>query len=133
MVLGFKEQFKPLILAGTKIHTIRADSKDRWRQGMRIHMATGVRTKRYECFCDKYRVESIQSVRMQIDNNYRVVVYVGEEKQQKVLTKTELERLVGNDGFNNIALFEAWFYSAIENCDGGIFKGKIIHWTDYRY
>lgn len=50
MVIGFKEQFVYKILNGTKIHTIREDKHDRWRPGMTMHMATGVRTKNYKQF-----------------------------------------------------------------------------------
>jgi predicted transcriptional regulator len=34
MVLGFKEQFVDRILNGSKIHTIREDSKSRWKQSI---------------------------------------------------------------------------------------------------
>jgi hypothetical protein len=50
MILGFKPQFKEPILKGTKIHTLRDDEQERWRVGMTIHFATGVRTKYYNCF-----------------------------------------------------------------------------------
>ena len=50
MILGFKKQFPPMILVGTKIHTIREDKHDRWKAGNKIHFATGIRTKNYNQF-----------------------------------------------------------------------------------
>ena len=43
----------------------------------------------------------------------------------KRLNMSELQRLVWNDGFDNIYEFVSYF-----NED---FVGKIIHWTDFRY
>jgi len=38
MILTFsKQQFKDRILEGTKIHTIRTDTKCRWKKGMKVH------------------------------------------------------------------------------------------------
>jgi uncharacterized protein YqfB (UPF0267 family) len=134
MVLGFKEQFKPLILAGTKIHTIREDSKDRWHPGMRIHMATGVRTKKYHCFM-QVGVVSVQKVEMAIHSVGRVMVYVHNEVDGtwKELDEEEIRELAYKDGFYSLAEFELWFYPLIQDGDGMRFRGKIIHWTDYRY
>ena len=46
MILGFKEQFKNLIIGGVKKHSIREDRHNRWKPGMIIHFATGMRTER---------------------------------------------------------------------------------------
>ena len=64
MILGFKNQFVPAILDGTKIHTIRKDPHHRWKPGMTIQMATGVRTKKYKCF-KKAICVSVQEVRIE--------------------------------------------------------------------
>ncbi len=53
MIIGFKPQFVDPILNGTKIHTIRLDPYERWKPGMKMHMATGVRTKHYKQFAEK--------------------------------------------------------------------------------
>jgi len=45
MILGFKTKFTDKILNGSKIHTIRKDSKNRWKVGNTIHFANGIRTK----------------------------------------------------------------------------------------
>ncbi|MBE7411382.1 MAG: hypothetical protein HS129_04840 [Leptospiraceae bacterium] len=54
MILGFKQQFIRPILDGTKIHTIREDVHNRWHVGNKIHFATGVRTKNYKQFLEKF-------------------------------------------------------------------------------
>lgn len=136
MVLGFKEQFKPLILAGTKIHTIREDSKDRWQPGMQIHMATGVRTKRYECFCDAHKVVSVRRVRMYISNRGCVMVFVNSADLAgawEQLDRDTISKLAIQDGFGSLDDFELWFYPLVKHSVDEKFEGKIIHWTDYRY
>jgi hypothetical protein len=50
MVLGFKKQFEEPIIKGDKIHTIRLDKGDRWKEGNSIQFATGVRTSDYNEF-----------------------------------------------------------------------------------
>jgi predicted patatin/cPLA2 family phospholipase len=130
MILGFKPQFVPKILAGTKIHTIREDKFDRWPRFLKnkrmpkIHMATGVRTKKYNCFAKKF-VQSIQKIeihwivadeRMKVPN-----IYVN----GKNLNSLEIFAIAVNDGFESTEQFFKWF-----NKD---FTGKIIHWTDFRY
>lgn len=131
MILGFKEQFKAPILAGTKIHTIRADVKDRWQTGMRIHMATGVRTKHYECFCDAHKVVSMQEVEMYAYKN-DIAVYVEGKDGLCPLPTGVLMRLAYSDGFNSLDEFKEWFLPVVAKADG-VWKGKIIHWSDYRY
>jgi len=43
MILGFRDQFEPYVLDGTKRHTIR--SGERWRPGMRADLFVKVRQK----------------------------------------------------------------------------------------
>jgi len=121
MVLGFKPQFVPKILSGQKIHTIREDKHNRWKPGMNIHMATGVRTKKYECF--KYdRCESVQEI---VFHYYRKTCRPHVRIDGRLLYPEEVMRLARNDGFDSLADFFAWF-----NND---YRGKIIHWTYTKY
>lgn len=139
MILSFKNKFpwgsptnfKVKILSGSKIHTIREDQKRRWKVGMKIHMATGIRTKNYRCFCDRFVCKSIQEIRIfygpftdevtvLIDGKefyHRVGIYVVKSK--------DMIKLAKNDGFDCVEDFFKWFDSD--------FEGKIIHWTDFRY
>ena len=126
MILPFKPQFKPLILDGTKIHTIREDKHDRWKVGMKIHMATGVRTKNYKQFAEA-TVSEISTIEIKWYgskefSNRAVQVKVNETN----ITNTfdTLDLLVKNDGFSNRQDFFAWF-----NED---FTGKLIYWENLK-
>lgn len=127
MILGFKEQFVPLIKNGQKIHTIRQDKHHRWKAGRTIHMATGVRTKAYsqfgeiECTCVQTIVFRYPKDRLNgATTQYPIVVIDG-----YVLRDEEIDALAKNDGFLCTSGFLEWF-----NKD---FTGKIIHWTQFRY
>ena len=130
MVLGFKTTingkptgFVEKILAGTKIHTIR--SGDRWKKGMIIHPATGVRTENYKQITDDVlMVMSTQHI--WIDYFSKAIII--DEKLMK--HEGEKHLFVQNDGFDNVDdFFEA--FKAIH--PGTFFEGQIIHWTDYQY
>lgn len=124
MVIGFKKQFIEPIMQGIKVHTIREDTHGRWKPGMIMHMATGVRTKQYKQFALK-QCESVQDIEVK----YR---YKGKVKRGVTVSIDGLEitskvffELCANDGFKNGVDFFIWF--------GNDFKGKIIHWTAIRY
>lgn len=122
MILAFKPRFKEPILNGTKIHTIREDKANRWRIDRVIHMATGVRTAKYEQFDEQIctGVQKIEIIRTSDYMNETIVKVDG-----RILTEKETQTLAWNDGFLN--LFDFWLFFA----DG--FEGKVIHWTDYKY
>lgn len=127
MVLGFKKQFKTSIVKGDKIHTIREDKNDRWRAGNLIHFATGVRTKEYNNFL-KRTCKSVQDIEIIHNENKEHEMYdkgVWVLIDNIVLSDFGVERLALNDGFSSVYEFLQWF-----NKD---FKGKIIHWTNFRY
>lgn len=136
MVIGFKEQFVESILDGSKIHTIREDAHNRWKEGMIMHMATGVRTKKYKQFAEKVCIK-IQKIEIKWENpptelphlKRSVKVFIDginvshkwfEDKDEMLL-----EVLVKNDGFKDYNSFFDWF------CED--FTGKIIHWTNSKY
>lgn len=121
MILGFKNQFPPLILKGTKIHTIREDKPNRWKEGNKIHFATGVRTKNYNQFG-----EAVCTGTQKIVIKYRKTMDMPDIYIDGIdVWKTGITTLARNDGFENFMDFIKWF-----NKD---FEGKIIHWTDLRY
>jgi len=119
MILGFKIQFKDLILSGSKIHTVRGDKHDRWQPGKIIHFVIGARTKNYNQFkigkCISTQFISIEKKEfgqeIGIDGQY--------------LFPSEMMTLAKNDGFDSIERFLDFF--------PGDFSGKIIHWTDFKY
>ena len=117
MVIGFKERFIKPILARTKLHTIRGDSHNRWKIGMRMHMATGVRTKKYNQFNEEI-CKSVQKIKIY---SYPEIIIIDGRK----LSYPEISDLSKNDGFESIDEFWSWFYPD--------FEGKIIHWTELKY
>jgi len=131
MVLGFNKRFEEPILAEIKLHTIREDKHGRWHAGRAIHMATGVRTKHYNCFKQKECI-STQAIKFKWheptkkapDRWCNILVSVN-HCGYKLLSYREIERLAINDGFKTVADLLIWF-----NKD---FKGKIIHWTNLKY
>jgi hypothetical protein len=140
MVIGFKERFIEKINDGTKIHTIRVDKHDRWKSGMKMHMATGVRTKKYHQFDERICIgvqnisilyqkpyykkgKCYQDVFIFIDNHF-----FGEAnfvENAIYCYDSKIKELSINDGFYDEIEFFKWF-----NKD---FNGKIIHWTNKRY
>lgn len=148
MILGFKPQFKPLILDGCKIHTIREDKNDRWKVGTKIQMATGVRTKNYEQFAEAV-VTKIMNINIKWNlcengeksplkndpSRYPTVIvsntlnynYYFENFSELIFCRKHLYDMTLfalNDGFNSPDEFFAWF-----NKD---FTGKIIFWSNLK-
>lgn len=130
MILGFKTQFagKPTLFVEKikvkeKIHTIRKDPNNRWRVGMSIQFATGVRTKHYRQFkvgdCKGLQSISIRPMPCDIFGQSRVIVDGND------LSYQQIEQLAKNDGFDSLNDFWDWF-----NKD---FDGWIIHWSDFKY
>lgn len=119
MVIGFNKQFVSRIKAGTKIHTIREDKHNRWKVGIIMHMATGVRTKKYKQFAKKKCIH-VQKISIKYYSNYIHVKIGG-----RVIPDGEVIRLACNDGFRGVKYFKEWFSKD--------FTGKIIHWTDKKY
>ena len=129
MVLGFKKtmeapsgrkvptNFQDKIQKGIKLHTVREDRTGRWKAGMKIHFATGVRQTNYNCFKEGV-CKSVQDIMIQ---GYRV--YIDGRK----LASDELEYFANNDGFDTLEEFWDWFIPYTP------FVGKIIHWTDLKY
>lgn len=151
MILSYKQQFpwgKPTnfeakVKSGKKKHTIRDDVHNRWRPNMKIHHAQGVRTKSYRCFgegkCVSTQVIEIEEMIMMASENcyiYREQVFINERMVEfiklfrvkvdgRLLTNAEMVLLARNDGFETAHDFFRWFNKP--------FKGKIIHWTSFKY
>lgn len=121
MILGFKKQFVDKIKQGTKIHSIREDKNRRWRKGMKIHFATGVRTKSYNQFWESW-CRGCQDIWI---NPYERKVYIDLGLGPLLLSEKKTTQLIKNDGFDNENEFWEWFSKP--------FVGRIIHWTNFRY
>lgn len=129
MILSFKNEFIEPILFGTKIHTIREDASDRWHEGRIIHFDTNVRTP------DQYRFKEdvctgVQEIIICKYPAYKDIKIDGNHLSDIAFATPNQMQLAVNDGFESLKdLFNFFFPD-----DGfGMFKGKIIHWTDFRY
>lgn len=149
MILSYKQQFpwnqptnfKRKIKDGDKKHTIRLDIHNRWKPGMKIHHAHGVRTPHYDCFLEN---ECISTQKIEVEEMAMISsdhCYVLEEYSERLketffkifrvavddrnLTTEEIHTLAKNDGFDSTDDFFRWFSNNTE--------AKIIHWTDLKY
>lgn len=147
MILGYKmywdwggfTNFAQKILKGIKKHSIREDKKDRWRSGMKIQHAHGVRTKRYLMFLEG-ECKSTQRIKIERHDGvlnddyyvYRVTIKSVEfimgfkvTVDDRIMNRETIDLIAKNDGFDSTKDFFTWFW------DG--FSGKIIHFTDLKY
>lgn len=124
-----------------KLHTIREDLSNRWCRSMDIHFVINNRTKNHFQFAPVVKCVSVQEI--EIYHNVRLdeLVYdrdglsifgcdiYGNRKRVLVdgndLSWSKIRGLALNDGFPSAEAFFDYF-----NKD---FKGKIIHWTDFKY
>lgn len=132
MILGFKPQFKEKILSGSKIHSIRIDKNNRWKPGKKIHLATGVRTKNYECFKED-ECRSVQSVEMKFFKSGLILIAVDGKLP---LHREAATVFIKNDGFEFFDDFYNFFVKRRDkkkNFRAITIKAKIIHWTNFKY
>lgn len=110
---GFKAQFVPHILNGSKTHTIRAKRKYPDKAGNKLHLYVGLRQPNARCLmrpiCTK--VEEIE-----ISTRKNVTI------DGIMLTCDELEQLARRDGFESHARMMMFWEGRLP------FKGHIIHW-----
>lgn len=118
---GKPTNFKPKIRAGIKIHTMREDKNNRWKVGMSIQLAHGVRTKYYDCFMEAVCTR-IDTVRIEYKGAQGTPeVFINDRR----LGIFEMILLATNDGFDSFAEFLEWF------CVSGTYR--LIHWTEFVY
>lgn len=112
MILAFRQNkgYEEAILNNKKQISIRQDKKKRWKKGMKIHLATGVRTKEYNCFKNSF-VKNVDEIEI---NNKKVYL------NGKMLNKQEIEDIAYLDGYDNLEDFFKFF--------GDNYKGRIIWW-----
>ncbi|TWP28449.1 hypothetical protein ETU09_05865 [Apibacter muscae] len=102
-----------------KIHTIRLDNSNRWKEGNKIHFVINNRTAKRFQFAPVLDCVRIQKIEI-IHKNKPIVKIDGRE-----LNIYELQRLSSNDCFESVEDFFNYFKED--------FKGKIIHWTNIKY
>lgn len=117
MILGFKSQFKPKILSGEKVHTIRIDANNRWKPGKIINFALGVRTKNYNQFALGRCTRVFEII---INPEFERVDIVTGQGYKCIFRGAGVLRFAKNDGFDSLEEFWKWFNKP--------FEGKLIFW-----
>jgi hypothetical protein len=119
MILGFDELFVPAIVAGTKIHTIRAGQ--RWQAGEVAHFCVHAgQPTQYE-FWPPQPVRLVQSIEL-TSTELRV--------DGRLLPPAELLALAQADGFPTAEALLAHPYFVARPLP---FLGQLVHWTACRY
>lgn len=113
-----------------KIHTIREDSKGRWKKGSKIDFFINVRKKDMFRFAPVLPVVSIQSVSMSYAYNDIIEISIN---GQQLHDHQRILEFIQNDGFDTWKDFFDYFYPIIEAKKDNWFEAKIIHWTDLKY
>lgn len=132
MILGFKTHFqdgtptnfRDKILKGIKQTTIRTDPNDRYQVGTKLHFATGVRTKNYECFAEG-RVEKIWKIK--ISPKEQLIRIIGNSIRESMVIhhgSNYANLLIADEGFDCESQFWKWFNKPM--------AGKLIHWRLFR-
>lgn len=139
--LIFNTLYTPVYKGYPKLHTIREDKSERWKPGMMIDFFIGTRTKNMFRFAPHVQVVSTQEIFMtRRGTDIEITIskansYIGGDDfyvyhDTKVL-------LARNDGFDSYSDFVKYFYEIIEEngkkTGNYWFKGKIIHWTNFKY
>ena len=135
MVIGFKPQFVEPILNGSKVHTFRKGK--RWRAGMKIHMATGVRTENYKQFNHYFfypeleKCISTQDYKFEFHENLKER-FMSLTIDGKDMSENEIKRISYLDGFKNVTDFVNFFYQRRDK-KTNTHEGQIVHWTNLKY
>lgn len=109
-----------------KLHTIREDKSNRWREGMDVHFVINNRTKNRFQFAPVIKCVSVQRIEIEYSTQIPILVIDNRHFFNPFLGIDEgMEELAINDGFPSIDAFFQYF-----NYD---FQGKIIHWTDLKF
>lgn len=103
-VYNFYPQFVPLILDGTKYHTIRRVRKHRTKVGDTIKMSIGLRTKNYFLFVETLCVKIVP-----------VVIWPYKEHLIANI-HTSIEKIVKDDGFEDTSQFFDFFKRYKREC-----------------
>ncbi|TPG65382.1 hypothetical protein [Hymenobacter nivis] len=117
MVLGFDEAFIPAIVAGTKIHTIRAGQ--RWQAGAVAEFCARAQQPDCYAFWGPRPIVAVQAV---------VLTATELRIDGRPLGPAEQLALARADGFATAAALRAYFAGQPLP-----FHGQLLHWTACRY
>ncbi|TWP31909.1 hypothetical protein ETU08_00170 [Apibacter muscae] len=102
-----------------KIHTIRLDNYNRWKEGNKMHLVINNRTDNEFHFTPQILCTSVQKIEI-THENYPILKIDG-----IAIGFSKLQRLSSNEGFESVEDFFNYFKED--------FEGKIIHWTNFKY
>lgn len=131
---GINTLFAVKLFAGRKIHTIRSDEKDLWGQkvadineGRKLLCVREWTGRPYNS--EQADIKEFAKVGLQ---NIEMTYGADDELPQAWVDgkPVPVETLATNDGLT-VSEFVEWFFGSVHN--GNVFKGKIIHFTDFRY
>lgn len=126
--LNFQKRFVPLIQNGEKTQSIRSLGKRKFKEGDKLYLYTGQRTKSCELVGTAV-VSSIQRVWFYYRDTKLIEAYIEKNACPHPLTNFGLLLLASFDGFDkDIAGFVNFFR---ENY-GDNFAGQIICWDDFK-
>lgn len=122
-----------------KIHSIRADPHDRWKAGMPIHFVINNRRPDRIQFAPVIPCVSVQKIRIEKELIYppnpkiypikKFHMWIDDQPFghiDGIYDDDKVEYISQQDGFLFDFLFIDWWPI-------GVFEGKIIHWTNFRY
>ena len=128
-----------------KLHTVREDSKERWKVGTKIDFFINVRQPNMYRFAPVLPVVSTQKIEFIWKENTENHTCLG-TKFDRICTIKIDDRFYGDAYlFNGSVVSSSYTIPTFANNDGfdtpdelfayfnKNFKGKIIHWTDLRY
>jgi hypothetical protein len=123
---SFKKRFGPLILAGTKAQTIRADRKRHARQGEQLQLYTGMRT-RHCTLLGRPTCLSVMPVRLCFSERGATELF---EVGGELLSPARMEAFAREDGFESVEDMARfwWAEHPPEEGDRIAFEGVLIRW-----
>lgn len=158
MLLGFKKQFAPKILDGSKKFTIRNPRKVEPKIGETLHMYTGLRTKHTEKITSEHTLKGIQLVDILIRRETTVgglpvVVkhdyYIKIKVDGRVLLELEQLKFIRMDGFGSRIGFADYWIAQLGEKREYFEQGReqpimtaytvnvkdliMYHWTDLKF
>lgn len=112
-----------------KLHTIRDDSKNRWKAGTKIDFFINCRKADMTRFAPTLPVVSIQDIMITRNKHGKTMVFIDGKifymQDWSVEQKYKMLHFAHNDGFDTTEEFSEYFDTD--------FNGKIIHWTNLKY
>lgn len=118
---GFKPQFVPRILDGSKTHTIRAPRKIQDKPGKTMHLYTGLRQKGAKLLM-RVPCVRVEGIFIDAGTSLRGKTHINIEVAGQTLDDSEMNALARRDGFDDLAhMMRFW--------EGNLpFAGHIYHW-----